>query len=97
MTDTIDIQHEGTEAKGRYFTPVEGAEREAELTWGARGKVRHATHTFVPKEARGQGIAEKLVQTMIADAKEQGFTISPDCSYVAGYFDKNPELAELRA
>ena len=97
MSDTIEIQHEGNETEVRYFTSVEGAAREAELTWRAEGDVRHATHTFVPTEARGQGLAAKLVKAMIEDAKEQDFRIAPDCSYVEGYFRRHPELSDLRA
>ena len=95
MADTIEIKHEGSDAQGRYFATVEGAE--AELTWRGDGEVRHATHTFVPTEARGKGVAEKLVQAMIADAREQGFRIAPDCSYVETYFRRHADLAELRA
>ncbi|WP_100260167.1 GNAT family N-acetyltransferase [Qipengyuania seohaensis] len=97
MSDTIEIQHEGSDTEGRYFTPVEGSSREAELTWRARGEVRHATHTFVPPEARGQGLAARLVKAMIEDARDQDFRIAPDCSYVEGYFKRHPELSDLRA
>lgn len=97
MSDTIEIQHEGDETQGRYFTGIEGAKREAELTWRKSGGVRHATHTFVPDEARGKGVAAKLVKAMIADAREHGFKIAPDCSYVESYFRRNPDLSDLRA
>ena len=55
------------------------------------------TYTFVPEPLRGQGIAEKLVKAMIADAREQGFRIAPDCSYVDTYFRRHAELSDLRA
>ena len=94
MSDTITIEHEGGETAGRYFARVEGAPRDAELTWRGDDKV---THTFVPTAARGKGIAEKLVKAMIADAREQGFRIAPDCSYVDTYFRRHAELSDLRA
>ncbi|MBY6015372.1 N-acetyltransferase [Qipengyuania gaetbuli] len=97
VSDTITIEHEGGETAGRYFAAVEGAPRDAELTWRGDDKVRHATHTFVPTAARGKGIAEKLVKAMIADAREQGFRIAPDCSYVDTYFRRHAELSDLRA
>lgn len=40
------------------------------------------THTFVPTELRGQGLAEKIVRAGLAWAKEQNYTISASCSYV---------------
>ena len=40
------------------------------------------TYTFVPEALRGQGIAEKLVHTGLAWAREQGFEIEASCWYV---------------
>ncbi|WP_324829033.1 GNAT family N-acetyltransferase [Qipengyuania zhejiangensis] len=99
MTDSTDItiEREGNDSSGAYVIKLSGVERRAELTWVARDGVRHANHTFVPDEMRGKGIAAKLVDALIADAREQGFTISPDCSYVAGAFRRNPDWSDLRA
>lgn len=38
--------------------------------------------TYVPNEARGKGIAEKLVRKGLAWAKEQGYEIKASCWYV---------------
>ena len=94
---TNAIQKEENGDSGRYFSAVEGANREAELTWVQRGGVRHANHTYVPDEARGKGIAAELVKAIVSDALEQGFKIAPDCSYVETYFRRHPDLADLRA
>ena len=40
------------------------------------------TRTFVPEPLRGQGIAEKLVRSGIAWAREQEFTMQASCWYV---------------
>lgn len=82
---------------GAYRADVEGADKKAELTWRGDDAVRAANHTFTPPEARGKGIALKLVEAMIADAREQGFKINPTCPYVAAQFDKHPDWADLRA
>ena len=82
---------------GAYRMDVEGADRQAELTWQARGQARIADHTFTPPEARGKGIALKLVEAMVADAREQGFTIVPQCPYVEVQFKKHPDWADVRA
>lgn len=76
---------------------VKGAERPAELTWQARGKSRIADHTFTPPAARGKGIAFKLVEFMVEDAREKGFTIVPQCPYVAAQFRKHPDWADVCA
>lgn len=99
----IEITKTNETTHGAYRTDVEGTEVKAELTWKARGPVgqpdgaRIADHTFTPPAARGKGIAQKLVEAMIDDARAEGFTIVPQCPYVAALFRKNPEWADLRA
>lgn len=39
------------------------------------------TRTFVPEPLRGQGIAEKLVRSGIAWARDRGFTMQASCWY----------------
>jgi len=41
--------------------------------------------TFVPPEFRGKGLAEKLVRTGIAWAKEQGYELHASCWYAARF------------
>lgn len=53
------------------------------------------THTFVPPELRGRGIAEALVRTALADARAAGRKVVPACSYVAVFIQRNPEFQDL--
>ncbi|WP_340588140.1 GNAT family N-acetyltransferase [Erythrobacter alti] len=93
----IEIEVTDETTHGAYRADVDGTDTKAELTWKARGNARIADHTFTPPAARGQGIAAQLVEKMIADAREQGFTIVPQCPYVAALFRKNPDWADVRA
>jgi uncharacterized protein len=97
MPEAIEITRSDETTHGAYRAEVPGAPRAAELTWVARGRARIANHTFVPPEARGRGIAQALVEAMVADAREQGFTIEPQCSYVAALFRRHPDWADVRA
>lgn len=97
MSDTISIQRTDETTHGAYRAKLSGADQEAFLTWKARGEARIADHTYVPPEMRGRGIAERLVEALIADARDQGFTIVPQCSYVAAQFRRHPEWGDLRA
>ncbi|KHL24592.1 acetyltransferase [Croceibacterium mercuriale] len=92
-----DITRTDETTHGAYQVAVPGSARPAELTWRARGSSRVADHTFVPPEARGGGIAMQLVEALVADAKAEGFTIEPACSYVEAAFRRHPEWADLRA
>ena len=95
--DAVEITREDHTTHGAYYADVPGSDQKAELTWSARGEARIAEHTFTPPEARGKGIAQALVEALVEDAREQGFTIEPACSYVAAQFRRHPEWAELLA
>lgn len=94
----VTITHQGGGHSGRYMAEVAGAQDTGHLDWESAGEgVRVATHTIVPRPIGGRGVAAELVKALVADAKEQGFRIVPQCSYVARLFDRNPEWANLRA
>nr|WP_298932085.1 GNAT family N-acetyltransferase [uncultured Erythrobacter sp.] len=97
-SDDTTITHEARGEGGRYIAEVAGEEQTGHLDWEPAGEgIRIATHTIVPKEIGGRGIAAQLVDRLIADAREHGFKIVPQCWYVAKKFDKNPDWADLRA
>jgi uncharacterized protein len=94
---TPAITRETTDHGGIYSAEVAGSARKAELTWQGRNGVRLIDHTYVPPEARGQGLALKLVQAIVADARTEGFRIAPVCPYVVTAFGRNPDWADVRA
>lgn len=53
------------------------------------------THTEVPKEMEGNGIAGKLAREGLEFAREQNLKVMPLCPYVAGYIRRHPEYREL--
>jgi len=53
------------------------------------------THTVVPPELRGRGIAEKLVRTALAEARAAGRKVVPQCSYVARFIERHTEFTGL--
>jgi len=94
----VSITHETRGEGGRYIAHIEGEEHTGHLDWEPKGQdVRVATHTIVPKAIGGRGIAAQLVDALVADARERGFKIVPQCSYVEKKFERNPDWADLRA
>lgn len=80
---TPHIQFEETARGGRYFVPMPNGE-DSRLTFVRAGEGRIiADHTFVPVPYRGDGIAEALVERLIADARANRWKITPTCWYVA--------------
>lgn len=53
--------------------------------------------TYVPDSARGQGLAQVLVDAGIAYAKTLNRKIKPTCWYVDKYMQKHKDLHGLRA
>lgn len=97
MPDAIAITRTDETSHGAYRAELPGSDRPAELTWRAMGPLRIANHTFVPPAMRGQGVAQKLVEALVADARKHDFRIVPQCSYVAALFRRHPEWADLLA
>lgn len=94
----VTITHDDRGDRGRYEAHVPGSEHTGHLDWVARGDgVRAATHTLVPPAIGGRGVAAELVEAMVADARQAGFRIDPQCSYVEAMFRRHREWAELRA
>ncbi|MFT4056919.1 MAG: GNAT family N-acetyltransferase [Novosphingobium sp.] len=96
MVGVTITKHEFGSA-GEYHAHVADSEHIGRLTWTERGLVRHAEHTLVPEAIGGRGVAGRLVEAMVADARENHFRIAPDCSYVAAAFKRHLEWADVKA
>ena len=97
MTMELTVEHEELGTRGRYVIRLPDGS-EAEMTYRRRDEQTIvADHTGVPTHYRGQGIAERIVATAMADAREKGFKIVPQCPFVAAQFRRHPEWADLKA
>lgn len=91
-----EVKFEDQGSKRRYV--IRRPEGEAELTLSVLSPTRViADHTYVPDELRGQGLAEELLDALLADARAQGLTIVPLCRFVASQARRHPEWASLFA
>ena len=100
-SEEVTITHHVEGQGGKYVAQPADSDVTGFLEWEPRetgdDSVRVATHTVVPQEIGGRGIAARLVERFVSDARDKGFTIVPQCSYVAAKFDENPEWRDLRA
>ena len=89
----ISLERSGR--RGRYVLPIQGS-GEAELTF-VESDPGHLVidHSFVPPEHRGRGIARRLVERAVADARVEGSVITPLCPYVAALFRRHPDWSDL--
>ncbi len=88
MSDIVN----NAEAK-RYELSVES--KLAKIEYIATLDKIYLTHTEVPKELEGKGIASKLVKFALEDIEKKDLTLIPLCPFVAMYIKKHPEWKKL--
>ena len=93
MAEEITVRHNAT--AHRYEAVVEGHLSVCE--YENAGDRMVFTHTLVPPELRGRGIAELLVRAALADARAVGRKVVPACSYVAKFIERHKEFQDLVA
>lgn len=79
--------------ENRFETEVEGHLAIAQYVLTPHGII--FTHTEVPPELGGRGIATKLVEAGLASARQRGLSVIPRCAVFARYMQKHPETADL--
>jgi hypothetical protein len=89
---TFDIRN--NEQESRYETVVDGHTAFTKYHLEDPNRIVF-TGTEVPKELGGRGIAQQLVRTALEAARDRKLTVVPQCSYVAGFIQKNPEFQDL--
>jgi predicted GNAT family acetyltransferase len=57
--------------------------------------VMTVTHTGVPQEVGGRGIAAELTKFVLDAATQAGWKLIPVCSYTAAYIRRHPEYGNL--
>lgn len=97
MTEVAVTREQGA-TDGRYVARMEGSDAEAELKYRRPAPaIVDAFHTGTPPALRGRGIATRLVERLVADARREGFRIVPTCPFVSAQFESHPEWSDLRA
>lgn len=59
--------------------------------------VYNLIHTEVPPELSGQGIGKKLVTATLDYLRSEGKTAIGSCPFVARFFERNPDYADVNA
>ena len=81
------------EAECQYEYHIEG--HLARVVYEDKEGVLHLTHTFVPKELGGRGIAGALVKDVMEDIEKRSLRMKPGCSYIVAYVEKHPKHEKL--
>lgn len=89
---TYDIRH--NEKTSQFETTVDGITAYAAYELEDPNRIVF-THTIVPDELSGRGIANQLVKTGLEHARSKKLTVVPQCSFVAAFIKRHPEYEEL--
>ncbi len=96
MSSEITITRSESSSKGRYEARVSGHDGVGELTFSRMSATKIiADHTGVDDSLRGTGVGLALVERMIADARDEGFSIVPLCPFVLAQYRKHPEWSDI--
>lgn len=87
------IRHDA--AHHRFTTEVDG--HAAVLDYVPGDSAIAITHTGVPREIGGRGIAAQLVRAALLHARNEGLRVDPQCSYADAWMRRHPEFDALRA
>lgn len=90
----MDVQKQDTPQGHRFVIETEAGEAEltlAKVKNDGDAVIFNANHTYTPRALRGQGVAGRLYDAMVADAKAEGYKIVPGCPYIEVKFKRNPE------
>lgn len=53
------------------------------------------THTEVPKELEGKGIASKMIHSVLSEIESRQLKLVPICPFVKAYLSRHPEWKRL--
>jgi predicted GNAT family acetyltransferase len=85
------IQHD---PKAREFTAELSGYR-AVLQYGYANRVMTIAHIRVPEPISGRGVAAGLASAALRLAREEGWTVNPECAYARAFMRRTQEYADL--
>ena len=81
-------------AKRQFSTEVDG--HRAVLDYTLADSIMSITHTGVPSEIGGRGVAADLMKAALSTAQDRHWSVNPICSYAVAYMNKHPVTADRR-
>lgn len=87
----MDIRHDPDGQ--RFHTMVDG--HEAEVSYELEDGMMLITHTGVPTDIGGRGIAGELNRAAFEHARREGLRVRPLCAYAAAWVKRNADYADL--
>ncbi|NBB77649.1 MAG: N-acetyltransferase [Bacteroidetes bacterium] len=96
MPDESVESFRNNEEKKRYELQKGGYTAFVDYILNRKGVV-YLTHTEVPKEAEGQGMATRLIENVMLEIDERDYELVPICPFVKVFLQRNSEWKRLLA
>ena len=81
------------ESESKYEYHIDG--HIAYITYDDQNGEMHLTHTIVPEELAGKGLARTLLEDVLQEIKKENKKAVAQCSYIIKYQEKHPEASDL--
>ncbi len=82
----------------RIYAENQAGKLIAEITFPGRSEnTVDITHTFVDSSLRGQGIANQMMEALVAKLRSEHKLAYPSCSYAQQWFEIHPETVDIQA
>ena len=82
--------------QSRYEGLIEG-ELATVIDFRRHGDVLAITHTGTEPHWRGRGLAAETTRLALEDVRSEGLRVTPYCPFTVDYFQRHPEVEDLRA
>lgn len=93
----LDIEHTEEDGRGAFFIAREGI-RLAEMTYSRTDeKLVIVDHTEVNEKLQGLGVGRKLLNALVAWARETGTKIIATCPYAKAQFERDASIRDVLA
>lgn len=91
----MDIKISENKDRKRFEMVVEG--KTALIEYIRAENKMYLTHTEVPKELEGKGVASSMAKQVLQQIKDEGLYLVPLCPFIAAYLKRHPEWKEILA
>lgn len=91
--DLESVEVVDNKAEQRYEAAVNG--ELAVVEYRLEGDRILFRHTEVPADLEGHGLASKLAQTILDDARARHLGVVPICPYIASYIKRHQEYLDV--
>ena len=91
----MDVVIEENKVKKRFEGKVE--DKLAIIDYIRAEDKMYLTHTEVPSELEGKGVASKMAKFALEQIKQEGLKLVPLCPFIASYVKRHTEYKEILA